>query len=219
MASWRSGALRSRTRDDAARACRAALACEAELEALQQRWQQRGLARSGFRIGLHTGEMVVGEVGSAERGKYAVVGDAMNLASRIEGANKHYGTRSLASEATRERAGGAVECREIDTVRVIGRRQPVRIFELLARAGSSRRSARRRASTTPRASPPIARATGTPPSAASRRHSTAIPRTRPRASSSRAWRSCAPRRRRRAGTASSSSRRNDARGRRGWSRG
>jgi adenylate cyclase len=121
--------------DDAARACRAALACEAELEALQQRWQQRGLERSSFRIGLHTGEMVVGEVGSAERGKYAVVGDAMNLASRIEGANKHYGTRALASAATRERAVGAVECREIDTVRVIGRRQPVRIFELLARAG------------------------------------------------------------------------------------
>jgi class 3 adenylate cyclase len=119
--------------DDATRACVAALGCEAALTALAARWQARGLPRLRFRIGLHTGPMVVGEVGSDERGKYAVVGDGMNLASRIEGANKLYGSRILISEATRERAGDTIECRELDSIRVVGRRQAVRVYELLAR--------------------------------------------------------------------------------------
>ncbi len=121
--------------DDAARACLAALGCEEALGALHVRWEARGLPRLRFRIGLHTGPMVVGEVGSAERGKYAVVGDAMNLASRSEGANKSFGSRILISEATRERAGDAIECRELDAIRVVGRQQPVRVYEVLARRG------------------------------------------------------------------------------------
>jgi class 3 adenylate cyclase len=121
--------------DDAARACLAALGCEQALGALRARWEVRGLPRLRFRIGLHTGEMVVGEVGSAERGKYAVVGDAMNLASRIEGANKLFGSRILISQATRERAGDSVECRELDAIRVVGRQQSVRVYELLAPRG------------------------------------------------------------------------------------
>jgi class 3 adenylate cyclase len=121
--------------DDSARACLAALGCERALTELRARWEARGLPRLRFRIGLHTGEMVVGEVGSAERGKYAVVGDSMNLASRIEGANKLFGSRILISEATRLRAGDAVECRELDCIRVVGRQQPVRVYEVLARPG------------------------------------------------------------------------------------
>jgi adenylate cyclase len=85
-------------------------------------------------MGLHTAELVAGEIGSAERGTYGVVGDGMNLASRLEGANKVYGTRVLISEATRERAGAGFVTRELDCVRVVGRRTPVRIFELVGRS-------------------------------------------------------------------------------------
>jgi adenylate cyclase len=120
--------------DHAARAARAALRCRDALEALIGRWRGEGTA-SGFRIGLHTGELVVGEIGGAERRAYRAVGDAMNVASRIEGANKAYGTRLLASGATLARAAGAVAAREIDRVRVVGRAEPLVLFELLAPAG------------------------------------------------------------------------------------
>jgi class 3 adenylate cyclase len=121
--------------DHAARAVRAALRCRDALEPLMERWREAGAA-SGFRIGLHTGELVVGEIGGAERRAYRAVGDAMNVAARIEGANKVYGTRLLASGATLTRAGGAVVAREIDRVRVVGRAEPIALFELLAPAGA-----------------------------------------------------------------------------------
>jgi class 3 adenylate cyclase len=120
--------------DHAARACLAALACRDALAALAARWQAAGLPETRFRIGLHTGELVVGEIGSEERRAYRAVGDAMNLAARLESANRHYGTRILASEATRRPAGEAILAREIDWVRVVGRAQPVRLFEPLAPA-------------------------------------------------------------------------------------
>jgi adenylate cyclase len=63
------------------------------------------------------------------------VGDAMNLASRIEGANKLFGSRILISQATRQRAADAVECRELDAIRVVGRQQPVVVYEVLAPGG------------------------------------------------------------------------------------
>lgn len=118
--------------DHAARACRAALACRDRLEALAARWRAAEGPAVSFRLGLHTGELVVGEVGSKERRAYRAVGDAMNLAARLEAANKVYGTRILISEATRAQAGEAVVAREIDTVRVAGRSAPVRVFELVA---------------------------------------------------------------------------------------
>jgi len=117
--------------DHARRACLAALAARERLVELAARWREKGLPEVGSRIGLHTGEVVVGEMGTAERGKYGVIGDAVNLASRIEGANKFYATQILASEATRDSAGSELAFREIDLLRVAGRRAPVRVFELL----------------------------------------------------------------------------------------
>ena len=117
--------------DHAARGCAAALRCRESLAQLDSAWVARGLPARRFRIGLHTGEAVVGEIGTRARVKYAAVGDAVNLASRLEGANKSYGTSIVVSEATRERAGPGFATRELDLVRVAGRDAPVRIFELV----------------------------------------------------------------------------------------
>jgi len=129
--------------DHAPRAGRAALAAAARLEALRSRWERRGVTAPSYRLGLHSAELVAGEIGSAERGAYGIVGDGMNLAARIEGANKLYGTRILVSEATRAGLGPAFLLRELDLVRVVGRRAPVRLFELLAQDSAATPQARR----------------------------------------------------------------------------
>ena len=129
-------------RDHAARACLAALACRDALGELGASWRAAGLPETRFRIGLHTGELVVGEIGSEERRAYRAVGDAMNLAARLESANKFYGTRILISEVTRLQAGEAILAREVDCVRVVGRAQPVRLYEPLAPASEASDAAR-----------------------------------------------------------------------------
>jgi adenylate cyclase len=86
------------------------------------------------RIGLHTGVGIVGNIGSRRRFNYTVTGDSANLASRLEGANKFYGTSILASDATVNLAGPTIAWREIDTVRVVGRSGQVRIYEPIALA-------------------------------------------------------------------------------------
>ena len=121
--------------DHAARACAAALRCRERLARLDAEWVARGLRPRRFRIGVHTGEVVVGEIGTRERAKYGAVGDAVNLASRLEGANKFYGTSVLVSEATRVSAGPGFAMRELDRIRVAGREAPVRIYELVGVAG------------------------------------------------------------------------------------
>jgi class 3 adenylate cyclase len=122
--------------DHAARACRAALLASEHLAPLADAWRASGRPQLRWRIGVHTGEVVVGEMGTAERTKYGMIGDAVNLASRLEGANKTLGTTILVSDATRTAAGDAFAFREIDTIRVAGRAQPLRVFEPLAVASA-----------------------------------------------------------------------------------
>ncbi|MFW5747828.1 MAG: adenylate/guanylate cyclase domain-containing protein, partial [bacterium] len=83
------------------------------------------------RIGINTGEMVVGNMGTAEKMDYTIMGNAVNLAARLEGVNKQYNSWKLISESTFEAGGNQFVTRKLDRVRVVGIQQPVRLYELL----------------------------------------------------------------------------------------
>jgi adenylate cyclase len=116
--------------DHALRACRAAIAMLAALDVLKARWRAEGFPEFDIGIGLNTGPMVVGNMGSDVRVDYTVLGDAVNLASRLEGTNKEYETRVIFGEGTHAHVQGKVSCRRLGAVRVKGKKQPVRIYEL-----------------------------------------------------------------------------------------
>ena len=135
MAFW--GAPRAQP-DHALRACRAALAMAERLDSLRPRWRERGLPDIDVGMGINTGPMSVGFVGSQDRFyNYTVLGDAVNLASRLEGANREYGTRILLGEQTCAQVGAALVTRPLDRVRVKGKRETVMIHELLCLAPAS----------------------------------------------------------------------------------
>jgi adenylate cyclase len=130
MAFWGAPAANA---DHAFDACRAALAC------------QRALRSSGLtddsgrpltvRVGVNSGDMLVGNIGSELRLNYTVIGDAVNIASRLEGANKEYGTEIIIGEETRRLAGDRIHVRELDRLMVYGRAGGIAIYELLGLAG------------------------------------------------------------------------------------
>jgi len=117
--------------DHAALACRAALEMVTALEQLNARWADEGRPPLAMGIGINTGIMKVGNMGSNSRFDYTVLGDAVNLASRLEGLNKEYGTTLIVSKATLGATGGAFHQRFLDLVAVKGKREPVEVYEIL----------------------------------------------------------------------------------------
>jgi adenylate cyclase len=117
--------------DHAVRACRTALQMIDVLKTLQAKWEAQGRPRIDVGIGINTGPMVVGNMGSTKRFNFTIMGDSVNLASRLEGINKEFGTRIIVSEATYLETQEHFTVRELDLIRVKGKKKPVKIFELL----------------------------------------------------------------------------------------
>ncbi|MEE9911818.1 MAG: adenylate/guanylate cyclase domain-containing protein [Deltaproteobacteria bacterium] len=117
--------------DHARRACLTALAMMRELRRLQEKWKAEGRPAFDIGIGVNSGDMVVGNMGSEMRFDYTVMGDMVNLGSRLEGINKEYGTNIIISEFTYQVVKDSMCCRELDGVRVKGKIKPVKIYELL----------------------------------------------------------------------------------------
>ncbi len=130
--------------DHAARACSSALAMRAARESLSDEWEKIGRPRIKARTGINTGNMLVGNIGSKYRFHYGAMGDAVNLASRLEGLNKIYGTQIIISGDTADLVADEFLMRKLDLVRVKGRAQALRIYELIGVADIALPEERRR---------------------------------------------------------------------------
>ena len=100
------------------------------LQEMNQEWAAAGKPTLDIGIGINTGDMVAGNIGSESIMSYTVIGDAVNLGARLESLNKDYGTRIIISDSTRERLTGQYDIRPLGEVIVKGKSQPVAIFEV-----------------------------------------------------------------------------------------
>lgn len=112
-------------------ACRTALLCQKEIEQMNTVWQAMNKPKLETRIGLHYGEAIVGNMGSTDRMNYTIIGDNVNLASRLEGINKYYGTKIIVSDAIYQIINRQFLMRPLDVVAVKGKSKGTKIYELL----------------------------------------------------------------------------------------
>jgi adenylate cyclase len=122
-------------------ACQAALQMSDKLRELNRAWEERGRPPIKIGIGVNTGPMMVGNMGSARRANYTVMGDHVNLGSRLEGLTKEYGAQIIISEFTYSQVQGKFAVRELDLIRVKGKEKPVTIYQLLGPASEESRYA------------------------------------------------------------------------------
>ncbi|HEY2986439.1 MAG TPA: adenylate/guanylate cyclase domain-containing protein [Candidatus Binatia bacterium] len=120
----------------AADAVATALEAQAELDRLNAGWQKRGMPRLQIGVGIHSGEVLAGIIGSGERKKFGVTGDTVNTGSRVEGLNKEFSTSILITRETLERLNGQFKVQGRGEVKVKGREKPVEVFEVLGTATS-----------------------------------------------------------------------------------
>jgi len=117
--------------DHALLACRAAIEMMSKLDEMNREWEQHHKETLDIGIGINTGPMVVGFVGSTSRMDYTLMGDMVNLGARLEGTNKIYSTHIIISEFTYEEVKDHIIARELDLIRVKGKEKPVKIYELI----------------------------------------------------------------------------------------
>jgi len=123
--------------DHALRACLTAVGAQKKLLKMAQLMRERGLPEMSARIGLNTGVATVGNMGAKGQVNYTLIGDEVNLASRLEGVNKEFGTKVIISEATYQPAKDHLDVRELALIKVKGKKLPVRIYELIALRGEA----------------------------------------------------------------------------------
>ena len=115
-------------------ACVTCVQMQQRLSALRQKWKAEGLPELKMRIGLCTGNAVVGNMGSRNRMDYTMMGDTVNTAARLEGVNKVYGIYTLVCEKTFGKASNRIWGREIDAIRVVGKKEPIKVFQVMGTA-------------------------------------------------------------------------------------
>jgi adenylate cyclase len=129
--------------DHADKACRTAIGMQKKLEALRAEWKSEGgkwpeiVHMMRMRIGVNTGNIVTGNMGSKKRMNYTMMGDPVNLAARLESASKQYGVFTMISSATHDLVAGRYDTRELDKITVMGKTEPVTVYELFDEKGKS----------------------------------------------------------------------------------